>query len=52
MTLEEVSHIIDLPCNAEFFDKLSVVDPYYTEKRTLAHGDQPFSYIRNLWEMR
>lgn len=51
MTLDEVAHIIKMPCNIEFFNKLSISDRYYTEKRTLA-GSAPYSYIKNLWEMR
>jgi hypothetical protein len=51
MTLDEVTRIIDMPCNMEFFNKLSISDRYFTEKRTLA-SKAPFSYIKNLWEMR
>lgn len=54
-TLEEISHIVDLPCNVQFFNLLSVIDHYYTEKRTLqsfSFSDYPYSYIQQLYYMR
>jgi len=54
-TLEEISHIVDLRCNVQFFNLLSVIDHYYTEKRTLqsfSFSDYPYSYIQQLYYMR
>ena len=48
-------HIVDLPCNVEFFDQLSVIDFYYSEKKHLQENyiyEYPCSYIRKLSEMR
>jgi len=49
-------HIVDLPCNVEFFDQLSVIDFYFSEKRHLQKNyllyEYPSSYIRKLSEMR
>jgi hypothetical protein len=54
LTQEELEHIVDLPCNKQFFEGLSIKDPYYTEKRTLqsSSSEFPFSYIKHLPEMK